>query len=205
MPDESPIDRIYKELGNAINALRVSGEISAQLAIEDHARKALLLSVASHFEHRLTGYLKQLCMMSKNPLLTEFAVNKAVSRQYHTLFQWKEKNLNSFFGLFGSEFKQRMTSSVKTDLRLDCSIKAFLELGNLRNQLVHQDYATFPLEKTSDEIYQLYLDALYFVDAFPKRLDEFKIPDDKPVSSQAVGYTTETTQQQDPAVGSNSD
>lgn len=205
MPDESPIDRIYKELGVAINALQASGEISAQVVIEDHARKALLLSVASHFEHRLTGYLKQLCMMAKNSLLTEFAVNKAVSRQYHALFQWKDKNMNSFFGLFGSEFKQRMTASVKTDLQLDKAIKAFLELGNLRNQLVHQDYATFPLDKTSDEIYQLYLEALYFVDAFPGCLDEFIIQDDEPVSSAAVGCASETTQQQDPVVGSNSD
>lgn len=204
MPDESPIDRIYKELGVAINALQASGEISAQIVIEDHARKALLLSVASHFEHRLTGCLKQLCMMAKNPLLTEFAINKAVSRQYHALFQWKEKNLNSFFGLFGSEFRQRMTASVKTDLKLDQSIKAFLELGNLRNQLVHQDYATFPLEKTSDEIYQLYLDALYFVEAFPERLDEFIIQDGERVSSQDADFTAETTQQQDLSVGSNS-
>lgn len=205
MPDESPIDRIYKELGVAINALQASGEISAQVVIEDHARKALLLSVASHFEHRLTGCLKQLCRMAKNPLLTEFAINKAVSRQYHALFQWKEKNLNSFFGLFGSEFRQRMTASVKTDLKLDQSIKAFLELGNLRNLLVHQDYATFPLEKTSDEIYQLYLDALYFVEAFPERLNEFIIQDGERASSQVAGYTAETTQQQDPADGCNSD
>jgi hypothetical protein len=98
-----------------------------------------------------------------------------------------------------------MTTSVKTDLKLDNAIKAFLELGNLRNQLVHQDYATVPLEKTSDEIYQLYLDALYFVDAFPECLDEFTIQDDEPVSSHATGYTVETTQQQDPAVASNSD
>lgn len=205
MSDESPIDRIYQELGVAINALQASGEISAQVVIEDHARKALLLSVASHFEHRLTGYLKQLCRMAKNPLLTEFAVNKAVSRQYHALFQWKEKNLNSFFGLFGSEFKQRMTTSVKNDLQLDKAIKAFLELGNLRNQLVHQDYATFPLEKTSNEIYQLYLDALYFVDTFPEYLDEFIIKDYEPASSRAAGCATQSTQQQDPAVGSNSD
>jgi hypothetical protein len=187
MPDESPIDRIYKELGIAIKALQASGEISAQVVIEDHARKALLLSVASHFEHRITGSLRQLCMMAKNSLLTEFAVNKAVFRQYHALFQWKEKNLNSFFGLFGTEFKQRMMASVRADLHLDKAIKAFLELGNLRNQLVHQDYATFPLEKTSDEIYRLYQDALYFVDAFHGCLDEFVIQDDAPVASRAAG------------------
>lgn len=205
MPDESPIDRTDKELSNAIHVLRESGEISAGLTIEDHARKALLLSVASHFEHRLTGHLKQLCMMSTIPLLTEFAVNKALSRQYHTLFQWKEQNLNSFFGLFGSEFKQRMKVLVKNDLKLEEAIKAFLELGNLRNQLVHQDYATLPLEKTSNEIYQLYQEALHFVDSFPVYLDQFATQNDEPVSARAVGHTAETTQQQDPVVGSNRD
>jgi hypothetical protein len=87
-----------------------------------------------------------------------------------------------------------MKDSVKTDLKLDNAIRAFLELGNLRNQLVHQDYATFPLEKTSDEIYQLYQDALYFVDAFPGCLDEFASQDSESLSSHGLGPAVEFAQ-----------
>ena len=50
------------------------------------------------------------------------------------------------------------------------SVAAFLELGNERNRLVHQNYATFPMEKTLDEIYLLYRRALTFVDLLPTAL-----------------------------------
>ena len=44
------------------------------------------------------------------------------------------------------------------------AIAAFLEVGRERNKLVHQDYASFPFEKTLDEIYDLYRRALGFVE-----------------------------------------
>lgn len=199
MSKDTPIDRIYKELGEAIEALGKSGEVSAQVVVEDHARKALLLSVASHFEHKLTGHLKQLSSMSKNPLLTEFVIRKAITRQYHTLFNWDGKNANSFFALFGSDFKQRMEVKVKADANLDNSIKAFLELGSLRNQLVHNDYATFSLEKTSDEIYLLYQAALHFVDSLPDCLSEASCDDKEQEHASSDVLTGSTAQHQDAA------
>lgn len=199
MCSHTPIDRIYKELGGAIEALRKFGEVSALVMVEDHARKALLLSVASHFEHKLTGHLKQLSSMTKNPLLTEFVIRKAISRQYHTLFNWEGKNANSFFALFGSDFKQRMEVKVKADTALDNSIKAFLELGLLRNQLVHNDYATFSLEKTSDEIYHLYRAALHFVDSLPDCLSESSCDDDKQECNPSDIGIGSTAQHQDAA------
>lgn len=63
-----------------------------------------------------------------------------------------------------------MGKEVKDDPQLQSSIRAFLELGNLRNQLVHENFAVFPLEKTSGEIYQLYQVALFFVEIFPNKL-----------------------------------
>ncbi|SPE54902.1 hypothetical protein SBV1_1970002 [Verrucomicrobia bacterium] len=52
------------------------------------------------------------------------------------------------------------------------SIKALLEIGNERNRLVHQDYATFTLEKDSDEIYDLYQRGLLFVENLSDALRE---------------------------------
>jgi hypothetical protein len=199
MSKDTPIDRIYQELGLAIEALGKSGEVSAQVVVEDHARKALLLSVASHFEHKLTGHLKQLSSMSNNILLTEFVIRKAITRQYHTLFNWDSKNANSFFALFGSDFKQRMEVKVKADTNLDNSIKAFLELGSLRNQLVHNDYATFSLEKTSDEIYLLYQTALYFIDSLPDCLSDSSCDDEEQKHASSDVLTGSTAQQQDAA------
>jgi len=45
-------------------------------------------------------------------------------------------------------------------------------MGNERNKLVHQDYATFQMEKTLDEVYTLYKSALDFVDSLPGALEE---------------------------------
>ena len=44
------------------------------------------------------------------------------------------------------------------------TIKAFLELGDGRNRLAHQNFAAFAMEKTADEIFSLYQDAMPFID-----------------------------------------
>jgi len=50
------------------------------------------------------------------------------------------------------------------------SVRAFLEVGNERKKLVHQDYATFAMDKTLDEMHRLYRDALPFVESLPTAL-----------------------------------
>jgi hypothetical protein len=97
-------------------------------------------------------------------LVENFVVNKAISRQYHTWFAWTGSNANQFFALFGPDFKQTMINKIKKSDQLQNSIRAFLELGGERNKLVHQNYAVFQLEKTLDEIYQLYQSANEFVE-----------------------------------------
>jgi hypothetical protein len=53
---------------------------------------------------------------------------------------------------------------------LENSIKSFMEIGSSRNRLVHQDYGSFTLEKTSDEVYASYNSALRFVESVPLAL-----------------------------------
>ena len=103
-------------------------------------------------------------------LVESFVRNRAIARQYHTWFRWDEKNANQFFGLFGDDFRARMGIRVKDSGDLQSSIRAFLEVGNERNKLVHQDYATFPMEKTLEEIYRLYQRALPFIECLPNAL-----------------------------------
>ena len=63
-----------------------------------------------------------------------------------------------------------MREEVRQSEELQLAVRAFLEVGNERNKLVHQDYASFPLEKTLDEIYDLYHRALAFVEKLPDSL-----------------------------------
>ena len=50
------------------------------------------------------------------------------------------------------------------------SIRAFLEIGNARNELAHGNYALYPLEKTIEEIYASYKTALHFVESIGSHL-----------------------------------
>jgi hypothetical protein len=63
-----------------------------------------------------------------------------------------------------------MKSRLKEDENLKASLDAFLEIGRLRNELVHQDYANYVLLKTSAEIFQLYETAIRFIQALPQIL-----------------------------------
>ncbi len=174
MPDSSAIDRLYGEAAAVIKALQATPEVSLQIAAADNFRKALLLAAASHFEHRVCTYILDFVReRASGSLLVESLVrNKAIARQYHSWFKWDETNANQFFGIFGAEFKSSMSKKVKESDELRNSIQAFLEVGNERNKLVHQDYATFPMEKTLEEIYKLYQIALVFVDCLPTALRE---------------------------------
>jgi hypothetical protein len=107
---------------------------------------------------------------SGSMFVQNFVRNKAIARQYHNWFGWEENNANKFFALFGSEFRSQMNLLVKSSDDLDAAVRAFLEIGSERNKLVHQDYATFSLEKTLDEIYALYLRALPFIEQLPNSL-----------------------------------
>jgi len=169
------IDRLYEDHKALSAFLTENGQISLLSNAADNFRKTLLLSAASYFESIIKDSIIAIVAEHtgpENPIL-EFLKNKAIERQYHTYFQWNSSNANSFFGLFGSDFKDYMTSYVKKDSKLKESISAFIELGELRNQLVHQNFAIFPLEKDAEEIYQLYVKASLFVEIFPDELGKF--------------------------------
>ncbi|MCH9012708.1 MAG: hypothetical protein IIA68_06575 [Proteobacteria bacterium] len=171
------VDRLQSEFSGLISVLDEAGEISLKSTADDNLRKALLLATTSYFEHRMTDAVLSFVSHITNGhvLITSFVRNKAISRQYHTWFNWDKKNANSFFGLFGIDFREFMKEKIKNDDELEVSIQAFLELGNDRNRLVHQNFGSFSLEKTSDEIYAQYQKAMKFIDAFPGALREFTI------------------------------
>ena len=167
----TPVDRLYEESSSIITALG-SNEPSLAAAAGDSFRKTLILASASYFEHRVSKCVVDFVHehSNGNALVVGIVKNKAVSRQYHTWFDWQKTNANTFFGLFGVEFKQVMEDSVKNSDELRNAIRSFLEIGNIRNTMVHQDFASFALDKTLDEIYVLYKQSLFFVDGLPSFL-----------------------------------
>jgi hypothetical protein len=171
----TPIDGLVQRHRELSEYLVRQKEISLRSEADSQFRKTLLLSVASYFENELTDAIVAVvseCVGTAVPIL-EFVKNKAIARQYHTFFAWDRPNANSFFGLFGGSFRDFISEEVRRSPKRTDAIKAFLELGNLRNQMVHQNFATFPLEKTVDEIYELYKRGLEFVEQFPADLRQY--------------------------------
>ncbi len=125
--------------------------------------------------------------LANDELIISIIKTKAIKRQYHTYFDWeKSTNANSFFSLFGEDFKNKMAKQVKETPKLETAIRAFLQLGQERNKLVHQNFAEIVLDKTADEIYKLYQTALLFVDIIKSEL----IKKDQKISNEG----NETTQ-----------
>lgn len=166
------IDNIYLEFRDSIDVLAKAGEVSLQVAIDSHVRKSLLLSAASYFENILSKEVEDFVkeVADGDEMVTSLVRIKAISRQYHTWFEWEGGNANKFFSLFGSSFKERMKKNAAENEQLDRAIKAFLEIGRERNTLVHSDYASHPMNKTFQEIYSLYQLANNFVQSIGNEL-----------------------------------
>jgi hypothetical protein len=75
--------------------------------------------------------------------------------------------------MFGDDFRSHMVEVVKLDQNMAKSISDFLEIGRERNRLVHQDYGSFFLEKSAEEIFGSYVSAMVFVDFVPKPFGTF--------------------------------
>lgn len=161
----SAVDNIYRDFQDVAEILRQKDEFSLQISIENNLQKTLLLSAASYFEHNLTKEVEDFVskMSSGNSMIVSLVRAKAISRQYHTWFDWNSNNANNFFSLFGQKFKEHMKKIIDADAKLDMSIKDFMEIGRYRNLLVHSNYASYSIDKTPNEIHMQYLSAQVFV------------------------------------------
>ena len=173
---ENAIERMVTEHRDLMACLRsVRDTSSLQIRTDAAFAKALLLSVASYFETRMTEGIEQVFLSGTNgsDVLTSFVRKMAIERRYHQWFDWTAPNANKFFAAFGATFRQSMADRVRADTTLDESIRAFLELGNLRNQLVHQNFAQFALPLTAEEIFDRYRKAEKFVEGFFDDLQQY--------------------------------
>jgi hypothetical protein len=168
------VDQLHADF-RGILAVIPGNELSLQNVASENFRKSLLLSAASFFERRLVAILTELVNQWSHGTspLNEFVRVKAIERQYHTYFDWERANGNPFFRLFGTDFKAFMERRCKDDDTFADSIKAFIEIGRERNRLVHQDFGSYALEKTFDEIYDLYNKARHFLDNLEQCFTDF--------------------------------
>ena len=183
----SVVERLYGDFNQLRGFLQDGQDGNGMVllpVVEENFPKALLLAVASHFEKRLTEIVKDFIkeVTTDDHPIVSLVEAKAIERQYHTWFAWRERNANLFFRLFGAGFKQYAQGQVNQEDGLQDSIRAFLEIGNERNQLVHEDFANFQMNKTSEDVYELYQSATLFVEWFPRAIREFSSADGEPAA-----------------------
>lgn len=166
------IDQLYISGNSLVDYLKSQQELTFSNEAENNFRKTILLSSASFFEKEISDTVIDFAKShtANNELVISIIKQKAVSRQYHTYFSWDSSNANTFFSLFGEEFKKSMMQKVRDDEKLSDAIKSFLEIGRERNRMVHQNFAEVMIEKTAKEIYELYKSSLYFIETVKKEL-----------------------------------
>ena len=166
------IDKLYSDNASVLEYLLHSKEISMYSDLDDKLKKVLVMSAASFFETELRSIIEAFVLQEANANAAVVALvkNKALERQFHTFFSWKERNANAFFSTFGEVFSSHCRAQVKADKTLNDAVSAFLELGETRNQLAHLNFGAFPIAKTSAEIYSLYKMAEQFLDFIRRKL-----------------------------------
>lgn len=171
----TPVDVLYSEYLSIVDYLNENSQPSLSSDVNKHFKKIIILAAASYFEYRIKKILTTFVVQKtqNNFLAINFFSKKAIGMQYHTFFTWGTKgkldkpgkNANTFFSLFGDEFKKQAEKKITQSKELDESMKAFLEIGHLRNILVHSNFAAYNFDnKTTEEAVNLYRASLPFID-----------------------------------------
>ncbi|MCK8676408.1 HEPN domain-containing protein [Streptomyces lichenis] len=159
---------MYEDQKSVLDYLGSTNQVSHHATLQATLPKVLLLAAASEFESRVCDVIREHVRANSGDLkILELVDQKAIKRQYHTLFDWDKRNAGKFWSLFGADFKRQMAETCRRRPRFESSIAAFLEMGSLRNQLVHNNYAAFSLDKTLADVFSLYQEAEGFVNSLP--------------------------------------
>lgn len=167
-----PLARMYTDHEQVLEYLSDQKQISHHSTLQTTLPKVLLMAAASEFEDRICSILKShVREHTSDHKILELVDKKAINRQYHTLFSWETANANHFWSHFGKEFSKSMKDHCQNDKDLAESIRCFMEIGRLRNEMVHSNYAAFHLSKTLADVHDLYHQATRFVEELPRLLE----------------------------------
>lgn len=134
---------------------------SFKISYENFFIRKFIIVCANSFELHLVRNLSETLCKDKT-LLSNFIKKQALERKYHQLFSWERNNANSFFALFGEEFKTTISEKIKINDDLEQGQGAFLLLGRTRNQIVHQGFDYVKIEFDVENTWNYFLQAINF-------------------------------------------
>lgn len=180
----NPVEQLKTEYDELVAFVTVQ-QPSLVNDLNKNFRKVLLLSAGSYFENQITALLSNFVRAKSNndERIINFLEKQAISGKYSQLFDWGKqdkpedfgKNANKFFSYFGIDFRKQIETELKPKQteqpeekaareKIISSIEAFIEIGHLRNILVHSNFAAYNYDqKTTDEIFALFQKAEPFL------------------------------------------
>lgn len=168
--ENRPVESLYQDQKKMLDELS-HREPSFHSTLQTMLPKVLMLAAASEFEHFVCAHIRDYVAESSSGDRISFLVErKAINRQYHTYFDWPRQKAGTFWALFGPNFKKAVEGKISEQDDLSLGLKAFLEIGSVRNNLVHNNYADVTISYTLGEVYDLYVKGCNFVEALPSLL-----------------------------------
>jgi len=141
-------------------------EISLKSDSDRRFAKVLVLACASYFEDRIISAISLYCnsALNGNEKIINLLRVKAFDRQYHSLFAWKENNANRFFSHFGEDISKKHKNDMSKNNEIKQGERMFMTIGQMRNVLVHSNFAVASITETHEEIYEMFNRAIKFVE-----------------------------------------
>ena len=167
----SIVDDFYVKYEELLTHLQDNKDVSLQIWAHENFRRVLVLIMANDLENEVKTTLKEFSKRKSGSDLVSSFIEKSMERQYHTYFNWEGNNANQFFAFFGDTFKQEAIKDVRSNNELEDGIRAFLEIGNTRNTLMHKRILLVDLgNKTAEEFYKSFKKALVFLEYLKMKL-----------------------------------
>ena len=164
MSDPAYVEEFFSRHQALYQLLLDNRELSHAADFTETFARGLVLAIASYFEHDITEIISELPAKraGSDPVITSMVMRQVVSRKYHTYFDWDRLKPGPFWALLGDEFKAKANEDLKSNENFSIGVQAFLELGQMRNNLVHQNYVQFVVDKTPEELIAQFRTALLF-------------------------------------------
>ncbi|KAA8885088.1 hypothetical protein F3087_30045 [Nocardia colli] len=160
-----PVRSLYEDYRGLVEDLKDRSP-SGLAALNRTYHKVILVAAASSLENQVKRVIESMFREHGRDELSFFVADRVMSRGYHQLFDWNNEKAKILFSSFGPGCAKLFEQTLKNDNEFNKEHFAFMRLGKLRNMLVHRDYATYALDETPDELYELYRLAVLFPGRF---------------------------------------
>ena len=166
------VDDFYSNYEELSAEIETTEKASLRVWVNESFRRVLVLTMANYLENKVKALIQGLIKEKSGSELVYSFLSNSMERQYHTYFNWESRNANKFFSLFGERFKNEAIKDVASDDKLEEGIIAFLEIGNTRNILIHENLHVVDIgNKTVKEFYNSFKSATVFIDYLAKKFE----------------------------------